>query len=161
MAVIYVSVGECKASKTPGDIIKTMALGSCVAVIALDPDNRAIGMLHAALPDSSINQKRVAERPGMFMDSGIPVLIDAMRDLGYDGNSRLIIKLVGGASIMDPNQTFNIGKRNVLAARRVLWSLKLGPLAEDVGDSFSRTVTADVDTGRITISSPRKGEWNL
>ena len=161
MGVIYVGVGEIKASKSPGDIIKTMALGSCVAVIVLDPKNRAIGMLHAALPDSSINRRRATEKPGMFMDSGIPVLLRAMQELGFDDSSRLIIKLVGGASIMDPNQTFNIGKRNVLAARRVLWSLKLGPLAEDVGDSFSRTVTADVDTGRTTISSPGKGEWNL
>ena len=32
---------------------------------------------------------------------------------------------------------------------------------EDVGKDFSRTVKIEVDTGLVTISSPKKGDWNL
>ena len=62
---------------------------------------------------------------------------------------------------MDPNGTFNIGKRNVLAIRKILWKLRLGARKEDVGDNFSRTVSVDVDTGKVLISSPKRGEWEL
>jgi chemotaxis protein CheD len=161
MSTIYVGIGEIAVSRTPGDRVKTVALGSCVAVIVLDPIQHAVGMLHVALPDSSINQKRAGERPGMFADTGIPVLLSEMKKLGYNGNGNLIVKLAGGASIMDPNGTFNIGKRNILAIRKILWNHRLGAIAEDVGDSFSRSVSVSVDSGRVILSSPGRGEWEL
>ena len=45
MNVIYVGVGEYAASKTPGEIVKTLALGSCVAVVVLDIKNKSVGLL--------------------------------------------------------------------------------------------------------------------
>lgn len=161
MPVQYVGVGEFKVTKTAGDFLKAVALGSCVAVVFLDPVNRIVGLLHAALPDSSINRKRVIEKPGMFVDTGIPVLLNEMSKLGYKEDGKLIVKLAGGASIMDPNNTFNIGNRNILAVRKVLWSYKLGAVAEDLYGSISRTVTVDVTNGTVTISSPGREEWRI
>jgi len=161
MGVIYVGVGEFGVSKNKGDIVKTMALGSCVGVIVMDPAMQSVGLLHVALPDSSINKNRVAERPGMFADTGIPLLLDEMKKLGSGPGSKFIVKLAGGASIMDPNNTFNIGKRNVLAIKKVLWKYKLGAISEDVGDFFSRTVSLYVDSGRAILSSPGRGEWEI
>jgi len=161
MATIYVGVGEYAVSNKADDVIKTFALGSCVGVIVLAADIKAAGLLHVALPDSSINKKRMEERPGMFADSGIPLLINEMKKLGYNGNGRMVVKLAGGAAIMDPNNTFNIGKRNLLAVKKILWQYKLGPRAEHVGDSISRTVTVNVNTGRVFLSSPGRGEWEL
>jgi len=159
MKIMYVGVGEYAASKEK--TIKTMALGSCVAIIVLDTKNRAVGMLHVALPESSINKKRAAERPGMFADTGIPKLLDEMKKLGYTGEKKLIVKLAGGASIMDPNNTFNIGKRNILAVKKILWRFQLGAIAEDVGGSISRTVSVDINSGKVIISSPGRGDWEL
>ena len=161
MNVTYVGVGEYAASKTPGEIVKTLALGSCVAVVILDIKNKSVGLLHIALPESSINKKRAEERPGMFADTGIPKLLEEMKKLGYDGESRLIVKLAGGASIMDPNNTFNIGKRNVLAIRKILWRFRLGAIAEDVRGNISRSVSVDMNTGKVIVSSPGRGEWEL
>ncbi len=161
MNVIYVSVGEYAASKTPGEIVKTLALGSCVAVVILDAKNKSVGLLHVALPESSINKKRAEEKPGMFADTGIPKLLEEMKKLGHDGKNRLIVKLAGGASIMDPNNTFRIGKRNVLAIRKILWRFHLGAIAEDVGGNISRSVAIDMNTGKVIISSPGRGEWEL
>ena len=161
MNVIYVGVGEYAASKTRGEIVKTLALGSCVAVVILDAKNKSVGLLHIALPESSINKKRAEEKPGMFADTGIPKLLEEMKKLGYDGKSRLIVKLAGGASIMDPNNTFNIGKRNALAIRKILWRFRLGAIAEDVGGNISRTVSIDMNTGKVIVSSPGRGEWEL
>ncbi len=160
MKIVYVGVGEYATSSTRAGLVKTLALGSCVAVIALDPVSRSVGLLHVALPDSSINKKRSTERPGMFADTGISMLLDGMRANGYRGGN-LIVKLAGGATIMDPNNTFNIGKRNILAIRKYLWRNKLGAVAEDVGGNISRSVSIDVDTGKVMVSSPGRGEWVL
>ncbi len=161
MNVIYVGVGEYAISGRPGEIVKTLALGSCVAVVILDANNKSVGLLHIALPESSINKKRAKEKPGMFADTGIPSLLEEMQKLGYDGKSELIIKLAGGASIMDPNKTFNIGKRNVLAIRNTLSRFGLDTNAEDVGGNISRSVSIDLNMGKVMVSSPGRGEWEL
>ena len=161
MATIIVGIGEYAVSSQPGIVIKTLALGSCVAIIVYAPKFSAAGMAHVALPDSSIGSDRTKTLPAYFADSAIPNLIGDFKKLGITKSSDLQIKLTGGAAIMDPNGTFNIGKRNVLAIRKILWKYRLGARKEDVGKDFSRSVKILVDTGVVTISSPRKGEWNI
>jgi chemotaxis protein CheD len=70
------------------------------------------------------------------------------------------VKLAGGASVMDPGGFFDIGKRNILAAKRILWGSSLGPVAEDTGGAMSRTVTLAVTDGETTISSGQK-RWTI
>ena len=159
---ILVGVGEYGASREPGAIVKTLALGSCVAVLLLDPKARCMGMVHVALPDSNINKKRAKEKPGYFADTGISALIKEMTKLGCQGGGRgWIAKLVGGANVADTNNTFQVGKRNAIAIKKVLWELKIAPKAEDIGKNFSRTVAMDVSTGKISITCPGRGTWGI
>lgn len=162
MSLIVLGVGDFGAANSPGDVVKTYALGSCVAVVILDPKTRTVGMVHVALPESSINPAKVKERPGYFADTGIPALLKAMESRGCQRNGRgMVVKLAGGAKIMDPNDTFNIGKRNVLAAKKILWAHGMGAVAEDVGGNYSRTVSVSVNTGEILLSSPGRPDWKL
>lgn len=162
MTVLMLGVGDFGASKTPGDEVKTMALGSCISVIILDPKVHAVGMVHVALPEAKTNPDRARERPGYFADTGIPALLKAMQALGSQPTAKgTIIKLVGGASVMDPNNTFNIGKRNALAIKKILWGYGLGALKEDIGGHISRTVSVDVDCGKVKISSPGRDSWEI
>ena len=161
MATIMVGIGEVGISNKPDDIVKTMALGSCVAVIFLAPKIRAVGMAHVALPDSKIGGERAQNLRGYFADKAIPYLISEFKKLGITKPTDIIIKLAGGASIMDPNGIFNIGKRNILTIRKILWQHRLGARAEDVGENFSRTVWIETSTGKVFVSSPRKGVWEI
>lgn len=161
MAEIVLGIGGIGATNTKGSSLKTYALGSCIAVVILDPQTRTVGMVHVALPDSSIKPEKVASLPGYFADTGIPALIEQMRRCGTKGPKGLIVKLAGGAQIMDQNNTFNIGKRNALAAKKILWGFGLAPVAEDLGDNFSRTVTLAADSGIMTLSSPGKPNWHI
>lgn len=162
MSQIILGIGDFGASKTMGTAVKTYALGSCVAAIFLCPTTRTVGMIHVALPDSSINPAKAKERPGYFADTGIPLLLQSMARLGCAPNGRgMHVKLAGGASIMDPNETFNIGKRNVLALHKILWSLGLCAVAEDIGGSISRTVSVAVSAGEVIISSPGRPDKKL
>ena len=159
---LMLGVGDFGATNAAGEVVKTMALGSCVAVVMLHPKTRSVGMVHVALPDSSINKDRARERPGYFADTGLPALMREMIRLGCNRQGRdLIIKMAGGARVMDPQNTFNIGKRNILAIKKLLWQQGLGAVAEDVGGKISRTVAVEVDTGRMILSSAGRPNWEL
>lgn len=62
---------------------------------------------------------------------------------------------------MDDNNVFNIGKRNILAVKKTLWKYRLAARAENVGSTISRSVALDINTGRVKIWSPGRGEWEL
>ena len=161
MSNIVLGVGELGAANSPGTVIKTYALGSCVAIILLDPKTRTVGMAHIALPDSSINAQRAQERPGYFADTGIPALLKEMSKNGCKPGKTTIVKLVGGAQVMDNNKVFNIGKRNVLAIKKILWKYGMGSRAEDIGGNISRTVQVDVDRGKVLITSSNRKSWEI
>ncbi len=62
---------------------------------------------------------------------------------------------------MDVEGLFNIGKRNVLTLKKILWQARLAAVAEDVGGDYSRTVEVFQESGRIVITSPAKGSWEI
>jgi chemotaxis protein CheD len=159
MNSIHVGIGDIGVSRDAAEVIKTFALGSCVAVIAYDRLHKVAGLMHVALPDATINPQKAQDKPGYFADSGMPVFMDLLRKTAA-AQASLAIKLVGGSNIMDDNARFDIGKRNVLAIRKLLWKLGLGTIAEDTGGNISRTVTIAVATGEVVIHSAGK-QWNL
>jgi len=112
-------------------------------------------MVHIALPESEINPEKAKSMPGYFADTGVEALMEQMAREGVALNrNTLKVKLVGGAQIMDHQGTFNIGKRNVLGVKKILWAKGLAPIAEEVGDTISRTVTVDAESGKVIISTP-------
>jgi chemotaxis protein CheD len=162
MSDIILGIGDYGASKSPGSVVKTYALGSCVAVTMYDPHLKVAGMVHVALPESKLNRAKGEECPGYFADLGVPLLFKEMLRMGCKPGGRgLIVKMLGGASVMAGNDTFNIGKRNILAVKKILWTLGMGPVAEDVGANFSRTVSLHVDTGSVVVSCPGRGQWQI
>ncbi len=161
MATLIAGIGEIVVSKNPDDVLKTVALGSCVALIFWAPKLKLAGLAHVALPDSAAANGRTKKLPGYFADQAVPRLIQEFKKHGITSSAQVRIKLAGGAQIMDPKGTFNIGKRNVLALRKILWKYRLGAIAEDVGGNYSRSVVVDVNTGKVKVSSPKKGEWEI
>tara|TARA_B100001964_G_scaffold81435_1_gene91902 strand:+ start:13463 stop:13990 length:528 start_codon:yes stop_codon:yes gene_type:complete len=159
---VVIGVGDYAVCNIPGGTIKTFALGSCVSVIMQDLKCSMVGMVHVALPESAISLEKAAEHPGYFADTGIPALIDLMGRMGSRKRGKgMVVKLAGGAQIMDSSNTFNIGKRNALAVKETLWANGIGSVAEDLGGQISRTVTVDVDSGNIIISTPGRESWKI
>ncbi|MGA2143265.1 MAG: chemotaxis protein CheD [Brevinematales bacterium] len=159
MTLITVGIGEYKVSNNPNDVLKTYALGSCVAVIIYEKIKHVAGMIHVALPDSTADKNIASKMPGHFADTGLPLLIEEMKKFGLN-KADISIKLAGGANVLDTTSLFDIGKRNVIAIKKVLWKSGLGSVAEDIGREMARTVTFYVSTGEVTISNG-KNEWKL
>jgi len=159
VGLVNIGIGEWAVSGDSGDTLKTYALGSCVAVLIYDARLRIAGMIHIALPDSSVDAEKARATPGYFADTGLPAMIEEMKGKGVI-RAHVWIKLAGGASVMDPGGLFDIGKRNILASKRILWGSSLGPVAEDTGGGMSRTVSIAVSDGETTISSGQR-KWTI
>jgi chemotaxis protein CheD len=159
MGTITVGIGDWAVSCNPDDAIKTYALGSCIAVILLDVSVGMAALIHIALPESSIDPDKAIKLPGYFADTGLPLMIEEMKKRGAT-RPHIRVKIAGGASVMDDKGIFDIGKRNLLAAKRILWKSSLGAIAEDTGGDISRTVTVQVSDGETTIASGNK-TWKI
>ena len=153
---LVVGIGEFAVTQDPGSSIVTHALGSCIAVCIWDPGVRVAGLLHFLLPDSKINPERARQQLGAFADTGIPALFQAAYRYGLD-KKRCEVRLVGGAEITAVNAAgaLRVGKRNVLAARNMLWHNGVMIRAEATGGAVPRTVRLSVDDGRVEISTGR------
>ena len=152
MNTVVVSTADCKVSGDPGSTLVTYGLGSCIALAVHDPVANVSGMLHFMLPDSTIDRTKAEANPFMFADTGIPRLINAAYERGAE-KRRLKIWAVGGAQVLDKENCFQIGKRNQLAMRKILWKGGLFVGGEEVGGTHSRTVRLETDSGRLTIYS--------
>jgi chemotaxis protein CheD len=160
MANIVVDIADGRVSADPDDTIVTYSLGSCIGVAIWDPETHVGGMLHYMLPLSKIDKAKAEKNPWMFGDTGIPELFRKAYRLGAE-KSRLVVKLAGGANILDKNGTFNIGTRNHLVARKVFWKNNILVDAEDVGGMTSRTLRLDLATGRVSIRQSTREEYEL
>jgi chemotaxis protein CheD len=149
-----VGVAEMKISSEPEDVIVTYALGSCLGITLYDPVARVGGLLHVMLPLSTLDPQRAADTPCMFVDTGVPRLFLEAYKEGVK-KSRAEVRVAGGAR-MDQGQgdrdLFQIGKRNIVVFRKLLWKNDVRIKAEDVGGSESRTVSLDMADGTVTIT---------
>jgi chemotaxis protein CheD len=130
-------------------------LGSCIGVAIWDPEVHVGGMIHYMLPESSISPAKAKTSPAMFADSGIPAMFRAAYELGA-AKKRMVVKVAGGSHLLDDSGTFNIGKRNYVTLRKILWKNGVLIDAENVGGSISRTMKLCVGTGRVTIKTRGK-----
>jgi chemotaxis protein CheD len=149
-----------QVSDDPKVTVVTYALGSCIGLTVYDPVGRVGGLLHYMLPESSINPDKAQSNPCMFADTGIPLLFQEVYRLGGD-KRRMQVKAAGGAQLLDDSGYFNIGKRNYMALRKILWANNVLIRAENVGGQVNRTVRLDMSSGRVWVKSSRDGEMEL
>lgn len=147
---VVVGISDCKVTRAPEAMLVTYALGSCIAVAMHDPVTKVSGLLHYMLPESAIDAEKAGKNPFMFADTGIAGLLAAVRAAGADAK-RMMVSLAGGAQVLDSQGVFQIGKRNYLAAKKILWKAGILIAAEAVGGEVSRTTRLDAATGRLWI----------
>ena len=154
-----VDIADLAVSKNPAATLITYSLGSCIGVSIWDPVAKVAGLLHYMLPESQISPEKAKANPAMFCDTGVPKLFKAAYQLGAN-KRQLVVKIAGGSQLLDDKGTFNIGKRNYLALRKIFWKNGIMIDKEHVGANISRTMRIDVATGRVSLKI-RGGEVQL
>ncbi len=154
-----VRMGELSVSRTPGHVLASIGLGSCIGLVLFEPSRSLLGLAHIVLPSSEGNPDAMV---GKFADRAIPALIEQMTSLGA---RRPMIEavLVGGAQMfaLKTASTLDVGRRNEEAAREALTVAGVKVRAAATGGSKGRTVRAYVDTGVITVKEPGAVEVEL
>lgn len=149
---IIVNVSDARVSKNSADVIATYSLGSCIGICLYDPATHIGGMLHYQLPDSKQDPERAKTKPLMFADTGMKILVDKLVSMGAN-KKRMQVKIAGGAAMDTGPKGFDIGKRNYLALRKIMWKNGMFIDAEDVGGTLPRNMYMNIANGTITVKS--------
>jgi chemotaxis protein CheD len=149
---VVVQVSDARISKDTGTTLVTYSLGSCIAVTLYDPACKIGGMIHYQLPDSDMDEDRAKRDPFMFADTGLHLLINKMVEMGAN-KKRMTVKAAGGAAMATGPKGFDIGKRNFLSLRKVLWQYGIMMNSHDVGGSNPRNMYLDIETGTVSVKS--------
>ena len=152
MSDIIVGISDLKVSSKAEDVLITYALGSCIGISVYDPRAKVGGLLHFMLPDSTLDAGRAKTSPAMFADTGIPLLFKSCYALGAE-KSRMLVKVAGGASILDDANYFRIGQKNITAMRKIFWRNNVMIHGEDTGRNCNRTVRLSLATGLCAVRS--------
>jgi chemotaxis protein CheD len=155
-----VGIADMKVSNDLSATIVTHALGSCLGIAVYDPVVRVAGLLHIMLPDASNSPERAAQNPLTFVDTGVPRLFRAAYALGAE-KARMELYVVGGATMQhltasEAEDVFQIGRRNILALRKLLWRNNVLIRRQLVGGSQSRTMQIAVADGAVRVVSNGK-----
>lgn len=145
-----VHVSDAKVSNDPADVLITHSLGSCIGVCLYDPATNIGGMLHYQLPDSKMDPDRAKKKPFMFADTGMKILIVKLVSMGAS-KKRMQVKIAGAATMDTGPKGFDIGKRNYLAIRKIMWKNGMFIDAENVGGSEPRNMYMNMKNGAVTV----------
>lgn len=141
-----VRMGELAVSRTPGHVLVSLGLGSCIGLALIDARSGVAGLAHVVLPDSAGRE----DGAGRFADRAVPRLVAEVERLGAV-RPRLKAVLVGGASMFKVGAgALDVGPRNEAAVRDALKALRIPIAATETGGNRGRTIRVTVDSGRVT-----------
>lgn len=149
---LTVGISDMKTTSNMDDVLVTYSLGSCIGLALYDPKAQVGGMIHCMLPLSQIDPQRAQSMPQMFTDTGVPLLLRTLIDMGAE-KRHLVAKVAGAAKLLDSSNTFNIGERNQVVLRKVLWKNKILIAGEETGGSKARTMMLYMSTGKTVLRS--------
>ncbi|MDG4475305.1 chemotaxis protein CheD [Thiovibrio frasassiensis] len=151
-----VGIGGWAVSNNREDILRTYALGSCVALILHHPMSRTMGLVHIVLPDPLCHVGKKHGK-GYYASSAVPMLqreVCAAAGLSSSDSSGIIAKLVGGAAVIKIKNPFHFGERILREILQTLHRLHIPVVKQDTGGSISRTVSLYIESGDVLVKSP-------
>lgn len=155
--LVEVNMADMKIARAP-DLLVTRGLGSCLGIVLYDPTKKIGAVAHPMLPD--IEKAKNKSNPAKFVNSVIGKMVRGLRREGCL-KKNLVAKLFGGAhmfSFITENSIFNVGERNIVMAKAMFEQLGIEVAAEELRGSVGRTVTLDLETGRVRVKTIAAGE---
>jgi chemotaxis protein CheD len=139
----FLGIGEVAFASKPC-VIRTV-LGSCVGVSLYDPVLKIGGMSHFLLARAPQGQNSTR-----YGDIALNSLIDKFLQAGSK-IGRLEANEAGGGLILNINEIFFVGERNIQVADEILAKRGLRTLRREVGGDKGRRMILDSETGIVQI----------
>lgn len=159
---VFLQTGDCFFGVQP--TLVTTVLGSCLAV-TIHAKKQGMGAIcHAFLPDSSDRKRGRQAEPQIcrFVDTALQNMLESMDKIGVP-RRELTIKMFGGSTGIAvrgmENSSYDIGRRNVEMARKMLRFARLDVQVEDVGGSQGRKLMFHTQTGEVWVKKLKKMEY--
>jgi chemotaxis protein CheD len=150
-------MAEIVVSRTEGDVLIGLGLGSCIGLALVDGGQRAAALAHVVLPAASRHGAAAAAK---FADTAVPAMVLDLERLGI-GRSSLGAVLVGGAQMFAVGGGMDIGSRNEAAVREALKQARIPVIAAMTGGSVGRTMKVYVGERRVSYKEAGGPEVNL
>jgi chemotaxis protein CheD len=134
---IAVRMGEIAVSSSPGEVLLSIGLGSCIGLALVDQRRGVAGLAHIMLPEA-IGDGGPA---GKFADLAVPELVARTVALGTARTSLKAV-LVGGAQMfaLGGGNSLDIGVRNEAAVCSMLAAERIPVIAAATRGSKGRTI---------------------
>ncbi|MDD5347192.1 MAG: chemotaxis protein CheD [Candidatus Omnitrophica bacterium] len=155
--VIEIPMAGMHVAQAPG-VLVTKGLGSCLGITLYDPVMKIGGMAHPMLPD--ITKARVKSNPSRFVNSAITSLLGELDKKGCL-RSHLVVKMFGGAhmfSFINTDSALNVGQKNIEMALTMFKELNLKIAGQEVGGTFGRTISLNLEDGKVLVRTVSWGE---
>lgn len=145
-----------RVSNDPHALLVTQSMGSCIGVSVYDPQSHVGGMMHSMLPSSVIHRghsNQATLRPCMFVDTGLPTLLDAVCALGAT-KDRLIVTIAGGAQFLKSSPILNVAGKTAATVQDLLNQAGIQSHVVECGGQYCRTLSLDIGSGSLTLDAP-------
>jgi len=147
-----VRMGECAASRSAGDVLVSIGLGSCIGLALVDAAVGVGGLAHIMLPETP--KSEVGTAPARYADTAVDLLLERVLSLGAV-RRRVEAVLVGGAKMFafgeDGGSRLDIGARNESSTRQALARCGIPISGGATSGSRGRTIRVVVESGVVTV----------
>jgi chemotaxis protein CheD len=147
-------MGEMSVAQN-GELLRTL-LGSCVGLALYDRREKIGGLAHIVLPTAHGR----TDRPGKFVDTAIPALIQQMAQL-TNNELKLTAKMAGGACMFANSIAASIGDQNIEACELLLKQMRIPVVGRSCGGSQGRRMSLNATDGSVMIEVVGKEDTRL
>jgi len=152
LLAIGVAPAALLVQASQGGSLFALLQGPAIGIAIWDPVKRLAALGHFLLPASrsALTPAAAAAEPGRYVDSGLAAMFERMAKQG-GVLSRMIVTMAGGGQVGAAKDLFQVGTRNVTAARKVMWMNQLLISKEDVGGLGERTLIINTESGDCSV----------
>ena len=154
--IIDVQIGEVKTGRGKV-ILKSKAIGSCIAIVAYDAKKNTGSLAHVMLPGRAPSKKTVEKTK--YAANAIDEIISQMTRLGSKKDD-IEVALVGGGNVLN-RQDDTICKDNIESTLELLGKKNLKIRATAIGGTSRKGVSLDVERGIVSYAEGNNGEVEL
>ena len=145
--IIYAMTGEVKAGNK-NTILKSSAIGSCIAITAYNKQNQIGALAHIMLPGKAPENRNIKKT--RYASNAIDELINIL-ELNGVNNNEIEVCIAGGANVLKRKDDY-IGQDIIKSVEEILKKRKINIMARSLGGSQRRSVSLDVETGCVYYS---------
>lgn len=160
--VITIYPGEFYVSKGP-EFVSTI-LGSCVAIVLFDSENKIGGINHFMLAKESSEKSVEQTDAGLKTKYGKYAIDELIKEMESHGAKKfnLQAKIFGGSNVFNlPDSKLDmVGNENIRFAKDYLAKLNIPIIAEDLGGVPSRKVVFDPSNFKVLVKKIKNENSN-